>query len=112
MVGSSAIFWGIFFTFRWGLVVALWFSSFCFLQDEGPTVEGRNPAPVELGSLSQSSVFTRFYISKVVSRISSINSIITDSSITAPPSLESFKPGGGGGRLVWVFHYLGNLPKV
>ena len=59
-------------------------------------------------SLSQSGVFTRFYTSKVVSRISSINSIITDSSITAPPSLESFKPGG---KVVWVFHHLGNLPK-
>ena len=48
MVESSAIFRGIFFTFRWGLVVALWFSSFCFLQSEGPTVEGRNPAPVDM----------------------------------------------------------------
>ena len=35
---------------------------------------GRNPAPVEVGSLSKFIPFTKFYTSQVVSRISSINS--------------------------------------
>ena len=101
MVESSAILLGHFFhLFVGGLVVALWFSSICFLQSEGPTVEGRNPAPVELGSLSQSSVFTRFYTSKVASyHYKFFNH--------SPTLIGIIQTGGGGGRwfgfsIIWV----------
>ena len=41
------------------------------IEHEGDTVDGRDPAPVEVGNSSP--LFTKLYTSRVVSRISCIN---------------------------------------